>query len=93
MLLGRHPRVPGKLGVRDNKDPMKCGQAQWSKKNKEKEGRNEKVVLNWVPLNLEPGLCIMLQCPRTKRYNIPGKVIQVREGGRSAWVDVGGGKT
>ena len=58
-----------------------------------KEGRNESVVLNWVPLNLEPGLRIMLQCPRTKRFNIPGKVVQVREGGRSAWVDVGGGKT
>ena len=51
------------------------------------------MVLNWAPLNLEPGLHIMLQCPRTKRYNIPGKIVQVREGGCSAWVDIGGGKT
>ena len=46
-----------------------------------------------LELELEPGLRIMLQCPRTKRYNIPGKVMQVGEGGRSAWVDIGGGKT
>ena len=62
MLLGRHPRVPGLLGVRDNKDPTKCGQTHWLQKNKDKEGRNERVVLNWAPLTLEPGLHIMLQC-------------------------------
>ena len=45
MLLGRHPRVPGLLGVRDNKDPTKCGEAHWLK-NKDKEGRNGRVVLN-----------------------------------------------
>ena len=38
MVLGRDPRVPGLLGVRDDKNPLQSGQAQWLNKNKEKRG-------------------------------------------------------
>ena len=67
MVLGRDPRVPRLLGVRDNKDPLLSGQAQWLKENSEKEERNERVVLNSAPLNHKPGLQVMLQCPCSKR--------------------------
>ena len=66
----------GGLGVRDIKDPLVSVQVQWLKKNIEKEGRNERVVLNWAPLTLEPGLHVVLQYPRTKKYNVPGKIFR-----------------
>ena len=55
---------------------------------------NSKVKDNMIsPLELTVGSRVLLQSQRTKEWNYPGKIVAVRPGGRSAFVEVNGGST
>ena len=92
IMLGREPRFPGVLQVRDSKDPMLSARNSWLQKDRLKEQKNGTMTLNWSPVRLEPGLRVLLQDPKSKSFSIPGKVVAVRSSGRSSYVDIGGNK-
>ena len=49
--------------------------------------------MNWTPIEIEIGQRVLLQDRTSKAYDIPGKVVRVRPGGRSAYIEANGGKT
>ena len=46
-----------------------------------------------APLELTVGSRVLLQSQRTREWSYPGKIVAVRPGGRSAFVEVNGGST
>ena len=93
ILLGREPRVPGLLSILEDKDPILAGRNARVAKDRIQRQRNTGSHLNWTPIEIEIGQRVLLQDQTSKAYDIPGKVVGVRPGGRSAYIEANGGKT
>ena len=93
ILMGREARIPGLLTVRDGKDSDLAARNAQERKEQLQDEVNKKRSLNWSPLALEPGMRILMKCQNSGAFTIPGKIISVRPGGRSAYVEGSGGRT
>ena len=82
----RDPHLPQ---LQDNLDERAGRDSIQANKDKRKRRKNEeKKRLNTTPVELKPGMNMILQGAISKLWNIKGQVVSIRPGGQSAYIHV-----
>jgi hypothetical protein len=94
LFYSRQLRVPGLPQLKDHQEEALDGkQGQLTKraiKRKRISDLNLKRMVS--PLTLQKDQQVLLQSIKTKRWNIPATIVEVRDSGRSAWVKTSSGR-
>ena len=83
----REIRIPELPKLEDGLDELACGEAINKGKLSQKERNNSKTErLDTLPFKLAVGLRVLMRDTVSKKWSIPGYVVSIRPGGRSAYV-------